>query len=98
MSLELDDRADFDGASYGVGDPGRHRDSFVQVFAIQDVEAGELLLRFGEGAIGNHCFAVANADGCRAAGRQQRCCTSCKNAGCARMIAARSSWASASLP
>ena len=72
MSLELDDRADFDGTSYGVGDPGRHRDSFVQVFAIQDVEAGEVLLRFGEWAIGHHHFAVANADGCRAAASPAR--------------------------
>jgi hypothetical protein len=62
MGLELDDQANFDGASYCVGDHGRHRASFAQVFAIQDVEAGEVLLRFGEWAIGHHHFAVANAD------------------------------------
>ena len=69
ISLELNDPANSDGASYCdcVEDHGCHLASFVQVFAIQDVEAGELLLRFGEWAIGNHHFAVANADDCRAA-------------------------------
>ncbi len=40
--LQFPDRADFDGAMYRVGGPAGHFDGFIQIFAIQHVEAREL--------------------------------------------------------
>src|SRR5215469_5957161 len=44
-------------------------DGLVQAFTIQDVVAGELLLGFGEGAVGDDGFAIFDSDGgCRRRG------------------------------
>ena len=46
--------SDFDGPVSGRRELGRPFDRFIQVLAIQDVEAPELLLRFCERAIGGN--------------------------------------------
>ena len=63
---DLVDGADFDiadGAAAGGGDAGGPLESVVEVGAIEDVVAGELLLGFGEGAVGDERFAVVDAHG-----------------------------------
>src|SRR5205823_1877353 len=67
--LHFHGRADLDGAKRRIGNPGRHFESLIQVFAIQDINARELLLRFGEWAVSDQRFAVADANGRRSAGR-----------------------------
>src|SRR5262245_5670870 len=62
-------RPDLDRADLGARDPRRPVDRLVEVRAVEDVEAPELLLRLGEGAIGDGALAVTNANGRRRLGR-----------------------------
>src|SRR5689334_9271395 len=51
---------------------GSVSDGFVQIFAIQDVIACQLLAGFGKGAVRNERLSILDTDGCGSAGTGQR--------------------------
>ncbi len=59
---EVDDRSHLDGATPGGGDPGRPGDRLVEVRALEEVEAGERLLRLGVRAVGRDDVPALLAD------------------------------------
>ena len=62
------DRADFQGAAEAhAWDLGHQLDRVVEVRGFQDHDAAELLLGFGEGAVGDGDLAVLEAQGGRGA-------------------------------
>src|SRR6266568_7323133 len=70
--LHFREGTDFDGAVERVGYLCSQFDSFIQVLAVEDVSSGKLFLRFGEWAIDDQRFALADADGPGCAGWLQR--------------------------
>src|SRR5882757_11030205 len=63
---DLADGTDFNiagCAAAGGGDLCGPGESFVEVFAVEDVVAGELFFGFDEGAVSDEEFAVVDADG-----------------------------------
>src|SRR6266487_5828520 len=69
---ELHDRPHLYGTAVGAGDPGRGGDCFVEVPAVHDVEAAELLLGLGEGPVGGERLAAAHLHRGGGAGWLQR--------------------------
>src|SRR5215471_11415442 len=59
--LRLRDRAHLDRPVPGGRDAGRHVDRLVQVLALHDEEAGDLLPGLGERAVGDHDVAAVPA-------------------------------------
>src|SRR6266545_2893906 len=69
---ELHHRADLDRAVARPRDPGRDLDRLVEVLAVDQVVAAELLLGLGEGPVGGERLAAADLHGGRGAGRLER--------------------------
>src|SRR5215204_5883535 len=68
-SVVLDDRANLDASALRPGDLGGPLDRLVQVLAVEDVEARELLLGLRERAVGDQALAVGHAHGRRGGDR-----------------------------
>src|SRR6266571_1935055 len=73
--LEFHDRANFNGPISSGGNAGSQGNRFVEVFAIHQVVATELLFRLGKWTIGCQGLAIAYTHGCRGVGRRQRLTT-----------------------
>src|ERR1051326_6311235 len=70
--VEFHHRTNFNGAASSCGDAGSQGNCFVEVFAIHQVVATELLFGLGKWTIGGQGFAIADAHGRRGVGRHQR--------------------------
>ena len=72
VAFDMHNGSNLDRAISRGRDSGRDTDRFVQIGDVDQIEPAELLLRFGERAIGRHQLAVPDPNGCRRAGRLQR--------------------------
>src|SRR5918999_1775668 len=65
LAVELPDRPHLDAPGTRPRNPRRQLDGVVQIPRLDQVEAAELLLRFGERAVGRRDLRVPAADGRR---------------------------------
>src|SRR5579859_468137 len=72
FDAKLHDRAHLHRAAPGAGDHGRQLDGLIQVLAVQQIIAAQLLLGFGVWPVGGDRLAVAHAHGGGGAGGLER--------------------------
>src|SRR5215469_1306149 len=69
QTLDLDDGANFHSAPTAGRNAPSDVDGFVKVLGVDQKEAAQLFARLGERAVGDHAFAVLNANAGGSGGR-----------------------------